>query len=106
MTILVVRHQRVIVMLRARSAARTRVAFAADGSDSEISGRSNTSPRNFLTQLIEFGGERLNHIDLPSILGSSYPIAHDHTNCASLLRMGTQVSDILLPHGIFQDPVG
>ena len=35
--------------------------------------------------------ERLISVDWPSILSSSYPIAHEHTNCASLLRMGTQV---------------
>ncbi len=45
--------------------------------------------------------KRLISVDWHSILSSSYPIAHEHTNCASLLRMGAQVpSDILLPHGI------
>lgn len=51
--------------------------------------------------------EGLISVDWPSILGSSYPIAHEHTNCASLLHVGGQVpSDILLPHGIHQNPVG
>jgi hypothetical protein len=51
--------------------------------------------------------ERLISADWPSILGSSYPIAHEHANCARLLHAGGQVpSDILLPHGIHQNPVG
>jgi hypothetical protein len=43
--------------------------------------------------------KRLISVDWPSILKPSYPIAHEHTNCASLLRTGTQVSDTELPHG-------
>jgi hypothetical protein len=42
-------------------------------------------------------GKRLISATWPSILGSSYPIAREHTNRASLLRTGTQVP---LGHGI------
>ena len=52
-------------------------------------GASATS--DLLTRCSVIADEILNRIDWPSILGSSYPIAHEHTNCASLLHMGTQV---------------
>jgi hypothetical protein len=50
--------------------------------------------------------ERSISVDWPSKLDSSHPIAHEHTNRARLLRVGAQVSDILLPHGIRRSSVG